>query len=168
MEDCFKKVSDSHDTRCVTSCTGTSSNSTSNNDHIAAIEKQVSTDPVSVMTTDETVNECHPETTTVYLKDIGTWESPLPDRMAEFWIARGSKDCQQIDLDGRFRESGHCCSNETRPRFCKLSYFTRIARTGEKVDRKWLCYSKSTGKLYCFACKVTGKTVSIFVNRFHK
>ena len=38
------------------------------------------------------------------------------------------------------------CSNETRPQFCKLSYYTRTAQAGGKVDWKWLCSYKSIRK----------------------
>ena len=30
----------------------------------------------------------------------------------------------------------------------------RTVHNGEKVPRTWLCYSPSTGKVYCFACKL--------------
>ena len=46
------------------------------------------------------------------------------------------------------------CGSKKIDRYCELSYFTKIPCTGEKIDRKWLCYSKITGRIYCFACKV--------------
>ena len=79
--------------------------------------------------------------------------------MRNFWIARGSHDCRHIDGLGKFRESAKKCGNEKIDRYCQLSYFTKIPRTGEKIDRKWLCYSKITGRIYCFACKVMTKKV---------
>lgn len=86
--------------------------------------------------------------------DLGAWPDILPDDMRKFWIARGSDDCRHIDNIGKFRESAKMCGSEKIDRYCQLSYFTKIPRTGEKIDRKWLCYSKITGRIYCFACKV--------------
>ena len=61
--------------------------------------------------------------------------------MREFWIAHGSDDCRHIDNIREFTESAPKCGNEQTYRYCQLPFFTKIPRTGEKIERKWLCYS---------------------------
>ena len=44
--------------------------------------------------------------------------------------------------------------------------FYRIHVNGEKVKRNWLCYSPTTGKVYCFTCKLmsTPKEPGLFAS----
>ena len=55
-----------------------------------------------------------------------------------------------------------------RTRHCTASLFTRKhSLTGEILDLpSWLCYSESTGKVYCFPCKLLSTTESYFNRGF--
>ena len=85
--------------------------------------------------------------------DLGEWPPPsqVTNRMRDFWIAKGSSECQHHM--GPFTKSAQKQSNSCdRQRFCTQNFFTRIHVNGEKVSRNWLCYSPTTGKVYCFTC----------------
>ena len=69
--------------------------------------------------------------------------------------------CSAINnMDGPFDESiqvERIAISEpklTKSRFCSRNLFERTLQNGEKVPRTWLCYSLSTGRVYCFACKL--------------
>ena len=38
----------------------------------------------------------------------------------------------------------------------KCKFFRRTTQTGERIHCSWLCFSPSTGRLYCFFCKLFG------------
>jgi hypothetical protein len=44
-------------------------------------------------------------------------------------------------------------SDEENRRFSNV-HFQKVTKNGEKFDRKWLIYSKSQNKAYCFCCKL--------------
>lgn len=69
--------------------------------------------------------------------------------------------CSAINnMDGPFDESiqvERIAISEpklTKSRFCSRNLFERTLQNGEKVPRTWLCCSLSTGRVYCFACKL--------------
>ena len=66
-----------------------------------------------------------------------------------------------------FKKSGVVHGKGYR-RYCQTSFFTRVhPLTGERVNRSWLCYSPSNGKLYCGPCKLLSKTKSLFTCGFN-
>ena len=94
--------------------------------------------------------------------DLYFW--PEREKMSEafrnYWIQRGATPCQ--NKNGDFKESVIQLEKESQRRFCAISLFTRVhARTGEQFERNWLCYSKTSGCVYCFVCKLMS---SIFYN----
>ena len=90
-----------------------------------------------------------------YECDIGLWQD-LTEEMRDNW--KGSNDClnetasihNYIQIDGKqkifFRKSTFYCS----------------LPNGEKKKRNWLCYSPSTGKAFCFQCKLFSPEDSAF------
>ena len=90
--------------------------------------------------------------------DLGTWSTPseITEEMREFWIERGSSECQHSM--GPFTQSAQKQSSSSkRLRFCTQALFTRVHVNGEKVGRNWLCYSPTIGNVYCFMCKLMPK-----------
>ena len=89
----------------------------------------------------------------LYSSDLGDWPYPYPDRHRDFWIAKGSSDCQHSDSDfiasKRYNHGDNCY------RFCKKEWFMQIHnKTKQRAARNWLCYSESKGTLFCFICKL--------------
>ena len=55
-----------------------------------------------------------------------------------------------------------------RTRHCTKLLFTRThSLSGEKLDVSWLCYSKTTGRIYCFVCKLMSINTSSFITSFN-
>lgn len=85
--------------------------------------------------------------------DIGKWSLKLNAHEQEYWIGKGSQECQNINDDFKLSEKYY--ENDKKVRHCQISYFFKIHKlTQTKQERNWLCYSPSKGKLYCFPCKV--------------
>lgn len=79
--------------------------------------------------------------------------------MRNWWIERGSTECQE--KDGDFRESRAPKVNPLIQRNLLHTVPRRILNRlhyliAERVERTWLCYTVSAGRLYCFAYKVAG------------
>lgn len=82
--------------------------------------------------------------------DIGLWPYPATDTMREYWVRKGNvvHKTQEIMRADGFGKSTN------RNRQCTADMFLRKSGNGETLERKWLCYSKSTGRIYCFECKL--------------
>ena len=84
--------------------------------------------------------------------------------MQAYFIMRGSVECQYIDDD--FTKSKQVYKDQYR--FCTTSLFTRVhTLTSEKSNRTWLCYSPTTGHIYCFVCKLLSTDLNDFTIGFH-
>ena len=52
---------------------------------------------------------------------------------------------------------------QDKSRHCTKKLFTRThTLSGQDINLNWLCYSKTTGKIYCFSCKLMSKADSSF------
>ena len=81
--------------------------------------------------------------------DIGLWPEKIGNDFREYWLEKGNESCRNLDSD--FEQSAK--QEGDRTRHCTKSLFTRThSLSGEKIDLKWLCYSESKGKVYCFVC----------------
>lgn len=59
------------------------------------------------------------------------------------------------NLDADFEKSERVFGNvNPTKRQVQRNYFYREMANGEKVNREWLIYSPSTGKVYCYVCKI--------------
>ena len=92
-----------------------------------------------------------------YECDIGLWQD-LTEEMHDYWCRKGSNDClnetasihNYIQIDGKQKRF-----------FCKSTFYCSLPK-GEKKKRNWLCYSPSTGKAFCFQCKLFSPEDSAF------
>lgn len=78
--------------------------------------------------------------------------------MITYWCRKESGDClnetasiiNSIQIDGKQMRY-----------FCKSMFYCSLPK-GEKKKRNWLCYSPSTGKAFCFQCKLFSPEDSAF------
>lgn len=83
--------------------------------------------------------------------DVGLWPKKLSEQVRSYWLGKGSSEYQNCHSD--FKESA--IREQDRIRHCTRTLFTSShSLSGEEIDLKWLCYSKATGKVYCFVCKL--------------
>lgn len=90
-----------------------------------------------------------------YLDDVGLWKESFTGDEIEYWIKKGSKDLQHCDEKLFFKSS--FCQERTdvaTVRRCSKNLFSRILQNKEFVQRSWLCFPPSTGKVYCYICKL--------------
>lgn len=108
--------------------------------------------------TPETVEE---NTNSNFEIDVGKW-SKLNDREIDYWITRGSAELNYCD-EGKFEAFSVCQERGDVAGFrkCSKSLFYRKVQS-ETIFRNWLCFSPSTGKLFCFVCKLMNLSVSSF------
>lgn len=66
---------------------------------------------------------------------------------------------EQNITDCDFKEYGKVDGTTNQKRYPSKKYFTRELNNGEKVKREWLIFSKSTGKVYCYLCKLFAKNL---------
>lgn len=97
--------------------------------------------------------------------DIALWDLNRISKtqLQEYFIRKGPSCYQNLDSDFsksirvyEFLEKGKQVSQK---RSCQLTFFYKELQNGEKVKRDWLLYSPSTGKIYCFVCKLFGSTL---------
>ena len=97
-----------------------------------------------------------------YETDLGLWQNISAD-MQSYFITRGNVECQHIS-DFTYSKQFY----KDQYRYCTNSLFTRVhTLTSEKSNRTWLCYSPTTGNVYCFICKLLSSNQSEFTNGFH-
>ncbi|XP_074302386.1 uncharacterized protein LOC141633942 [Silene latifolia] len=91
---------------------------------------------------------------TDYVKKFGfdifdprNWDA-LDSKMVDVIAEEGLRRDMTIDKGPR----------DERNRYFSSTYYTRILPNGEKFDRDWLVYSKELDRVFCFCCKVFGKT----------
>jgi len=88
-----------------------------------------------------------------YNADVGMWADRIPDNVREYWIAKDSCHCQFKDHDFSATETTYDADKSSRG--CRKEYFYRKQdKTGQLIERNWLCYSPSQSKLFCFYCKL--------------
>jgi hypothetical protein len=121
-------------------------------------------------TLDESTCTCSPTTAPAgdvagLSTDIGLWPSAITGEMLQFWVEKGSSDCQNIK--DSYPTSRVEYSDKVRV-FTK-SHFSYIHEpTQAKVDRNWVCYSDSCQKIFCFYCKLFAKERdSLFMRGFN-
>ena len=89
-----------------------------------------------------------------FTNDLGQW-GEIDTDTREYWAKKGPKDCQHTD--SKFEKSARRYPGESFQHRCTKTFFVRThPLNGEKFCRQWLCYSPSTGKLFCFACQLFG------------
>ncbi|XP_046619690.1 zinc finger MYM-type protein 1-like [Neodiprion virginianus] len=88
--------------------------------------------------------------------DIGLWPVNITKEMIDYWAKKGStelQNCDQVSLQNLVpQDQPRDTSNFNRK--CTKNMFTRRNKSQETVNRFWLYFSPTTGKIYCYACKL--------------
>jgi hypothetical protein len=88
---------------------------------------------------------------------IGLWPVKCTSAMIDFWSSKDTTDLQNTsgwDFSKSVRYVTEKHSGRIIKRSCTEQLFQRIHPNGEIVKRTWLCYSPTTGRVYCFACRL--------------
>ena len=139
-----------------------------NNDEINIDTEKDDSPDIILTTNDDTPCDepLPPPPPILYPNDIGLWPSKISDAFCEYWLERGSKDCRHSNSD--FSKSVVRETDREGFRHCTASLFKRKHKTGEVLDLSWLCYSESTGKLFCFPCKLLYSKQSLLTSGFQE
>ena len=83
--------------------------------------------------------------------DPALWS--VNDSMITYWLQMGPESCR--NRDKIYANSIRQCKDTSRTsrRLCDSAFFT-LSPNGEISPRKWLLYSPTTGRLFCFVCKL--------------
>ncbi|KAL4105050.1 hypothetical protein QTP88_020340 [Uroleucon formosanum] len=90
--------------------------------------------------------------------DIGLWPANITKEMIEYWAKKGSaelQNCDKLSMQNPvlvYQDEPRDSSNFVRK--CTKNMFTRRNKNQETVNRFWLCFSPSNGKIYCYPCKL--------------
>lgn len=89
--------------------------------------------------------------------DVGLWPKYATQDMVDFWAVKGSCDLQNCSEQLFHERSLH--QDQTKGdhcfvRKCSKNFFMRKNRNNETINRFWLCFSPTTGKVYCYVCKL--------------
>ena len=82
-----------------------------------------------------------------------------------YWTQRGFTECQHKG-DGTFKESIELQNDGKRRHFTLSMFYCIHERTKEKYERSWLCYTKSSGSIFCFVCRLMSSTVTKFTTGY--
>ncbi|KAJ8911932.1 hypothetical protein NQ315_016273 [Exocentrus adspersus] len=88
--------------------------------------------------------------------DPALWPSQKKTR--DYWVLKQELPNQNIQ-NTDFKASKRISSDGTS-RYCTLALFNMNLKNGENLNRDWLTYSPSTGKIYCFFCLLFGTSTS--------
>lgn len=103
--------------------------------------------------------------------DAALWDSfgGSKNYLQEYWMREGPSRCQNFECDFKNSDRKYEVLQDgkkiTEIRKCRSSMFFKELQNGEKVKRDWLLYSSSTGRVFCFVCKLFG-SVSMSSNTF--
>ena len=91
--------------------------------------------------------------------DIGLWPESSTEEMITYWAREGSVKLQHcdeklIEKASKPQEQQKAKSGMNYTRKCSRSLFQRKTLNNEIVNRSWLCFSPTTGKVYCYPCKL--------------
>ena len=88
--------------------------------------------------------------------DVGMWPECITNPLVDVWVKKDGVDLLHCDDDlfklKSSKQKVGCESSGTRR--CTPTMFERHNKNGEIVNRSWLCFSPTTGRVYCYVCKL--------------
>ena len=89
------------------------------------------------------------------------WPERITKPLVDFWVKKDGVVLQHCD-DDLFKLKGGYESSRTRR--CTPSMFERHNQNGEIVNRSWLCFSPTNGRIYCYVCKLLSASHTQFTH----
>ena len=89
--------------------------------------------------------------------------TPIPDDPCKW--PESISDAQRCDIVKRGPHQlimNFPYNNTTPRRRFSSNHYKRVLPNGESVSRSWLVYSGESNQVFCFCCKLFGKTLSPF------
>ena len=98
--------------------------------------------------------------------DVGMWPERITKPLVDFWVKEHGVDLQHCDddlfkLKSSKQKGGY---ESSRTRRCTPSTFERHNQNGEIVNRSWLCFSPTNGRVYCYVCKLLSASRTQFTH----
>jgi Domain of unknown function (DUF4371) len=95
------------------------------------------------------------------ITDVALWPDHPTTDFKDYWVHTGFHDIQHCDEKLFETQSVMKQAASNLPvRRCTLQMFNRCTKNGEVHHRSWRCFSPSTGKVYCYVCKLFSKVSS--------
>lgn len=87
-----------------------------------------------------------------YSQDLGNWPKKMND-FRNYWTRNFSSAVQHCKDDVLLKNKSCEQKDGTKIRKCSTKMFKRTT-PNNIIHRSWLCFSPTTGKIYCFYCKL--------------
>lgn len=80
----------------------------------------------------------------------------------DYWLKNGINELQNANPE-ILKEKSFEQVDDNYKRKCQMSMFSRKLKNGESIKRSWICFSPSTGKIFCVYCKLFSNLSSNFI-----
>ncbi|CAG9822154.1 unnamed protein product [Phaedon cochleariae] len=109
---------------------------------------------------DEFITYVKLDKTSERYKDLAFWPDSVDNDLIRLYLVKDFTYFQNYDHNNYYPQSETAFGKQKRC-FNNL-YFARTLKNGQKIKRQWLCYSPSSGLVYCIACKLFSLAESKF------
>lgn len=73
-----------------------------------------------------------------------------------YWIKNFNSEVQHCKDNSLLKSKSIKQQDGSKVRYCNVNFFHKKTKAGEIIPRSWLCFSPTTGRVYCFFCKLIG------------
>ncbi|XP_071057042.1 uncharacterized protein [Onthophagus taurus] len=118
---------------------------------VRSISVNASLAPIKTISSSRTTESCNPLNSTGGFEllsdayDPALWSNLLTHSQFDEIVEKGPLQLKNFNI-----------SKNAEKRLFSANFYKRTMNNGEQVHRRWLVYSKSTDKAFCFCCKLYG------------